>query len=375
MDITKLTQYIYSQLHQGLSVADITSQLRNASWAEADIAAGFAAAQAQLAPTPTPLEVLEPAVSSYQEQPATTQLPPPLQKSRIKIGWMLFKQSLRVIKQNPGLSRYIFMTILISFIILVILTVLIIVDSTNAQILFYPTTTDTDGSSSFGMTGLGFLVLVLASYLITFGTYYYGTALASHVLGIFRAKPETYAYHIALARKKLPTIALYALIATVIGYILRFIEERFKLIGLLISRILGALWSLATSFVLPVIADSDDNAVASIKESVALFKANWGQTITGRIALTGFVFLLYFLIGIPVSIVLLFILASLFGVVGVFIAIGLFILGLVIISILESLASNILNVSLYYYARYKTIPPSFSPELLASVFINKKKKK
>lgn len=66
---------------------------------------------------------------------------------------------------------------------------------------------------------------------------------------------------------------------------------------------------------------------------------------------------------------------TLFGVIGILIALGLYVVGILILTVLGSLASNILNVCLYYYAQYKVIPPAFSPELLASVFIEKKKKK
>jgi hypothetical protein len=48
---------------------------------------------------------------------------------------------------------------------------------------------------------------------------------------------------------------------------------------------------------------------------------------------------------------------------------------MVALSILISLATNILNVCLYYYAQYHAVPPAFDPALLASVFVEKKKKR
>ena len=292
----------------------------------------------------------------------------------MKLGWLIFKQSIRFISVNPGLVRYIIMSLLFTLIIFGVLVAIILVDSYGSQTLFYATFDAMSDKTAYGLTIPGFIVTVIFGYVGTFVTYYYGVALASHVLAIFHATPGKYKDHIAVARKRLPAIAVYALIATVVGYILRTIEERFKFIGWIISRILGVLWTLATTFVLPVIADTNENAPKSIKHSITLFKSTWGETITGRIALTGFLFVIYFLIGIPVTIALTIGLGTLFGIIGVIIAIVIFIIGIIVISTLEVLASNVLNVSLYYYAQYKIIPPSFSPALLASVFVAKKAK-
>jgi hypothetical protein len=252
--------------------------------------------------------------------------------------------------------------------------VIAIFDATHAQKLFYGTI-DSTGSRSYSATLPGFLLLVVSSYMATVATYYYGVALSSHVLAIFRGAPSEYKQHIALARKRFTAIAVYALIATVVGYLLRLLEERFKLVGFIISRILGALWSLATSFVLPIIADSTESGPQSIKHSVSLFKANWGETIVSRISLIGFIVILYVVIGLPLVIFLAIVLGSTIGIVGMIIALAIYLIGAIILAVLNALASNILNVCLYYYAQYKVIPPAFSPELLASVFIEKKKKK
>jgi ABC-type multidrug transport system fused ATPase/permease subunit len=364
MNQTELSRYIFTQLQQSLTPDDIATQLRTAGWPEADIATGFMAAQSQLTPTPT------------EGAPSQTpvQLPPPIARGRIKTGWLLFKQSIRVIKDNPGLSRYMIMSMVYSLTILAIVAVIVIFDITHDQVL-YIEETDAAGDSTIYPTLPGLIILIAMGYISTVITYYYGTALSAHVLGIFRGTQSTYREYIALARKRLPAIATYALIATIVGYILRAIEERFKFVGVIVARIFGALWVLATSFVLPIIADTNENGLRAIKQSGGLFKANWGETITGRVTLTGLLVILYLLIGIPLTIVLAVALGTVAGMVGVIIAIILFFIGIVVISVLEILATNILNVSLYYYAKYKVIPPSFSPELLASVFVDKKKKK
>jgi hypothetical protein len=377
-----MNNYVLAQLQAGLTPEDITGQLRAAGWPDTAIQAAFSAARQQLIPapvamTPEPTPTVDTPVTLPNEpQPVqqVQQLPQPIKRGRLKTGWLLFKQSLRVIKDNPGLSRYVIMSMAWSLGIFAVVVTIAIFDATHAQTFFHEAI-DSTGKSSYTATLPGLLLLAVSGFLATFATYYYGVALSSHVLAIFRGTPSDYKQHIALARTKLTAIAMYALIATVVGYLLRLLEERFKLVGFIISRILGALWALATSFVLPIIADSNESGPKAIKHSVSLFKANWGETIVSRISLVGLIVLLYVVVGLPLFILLAVVLGSTIGIVGIIITLALYLIGMIVLAVLNTLASNILNVCLYYYAQYKVIPPAFSPELLASVFIEKKKKK
>ena len=395
MQNSQISQYILSQIKSGLAPEDITAQLRGAGWQEADIVAGFEQAQAQIAPppvqapavdTPTqptpqqfadqpamstqPNEPVATDVNSPASQPARQQLPPPIKRGRMKTGWLLFKQSLAIIKTNPALWRYMVMSMLVTFLFIILIIAITVIDMFTTNLIAVPGADDT-----YDVTLLGYALGVLATITMTSVTFYYATALSSHVLSIFRGEQTQYAQHIKAARSKLPAIITFAIITVIIGYILRTLEQRFRLVGWIISKIIGILWALATTFVISIIADSEASAPTSIKQSIALFKENWAETITSRVTLGGALFLVYFLVMIPVTFVLFMVFGALFGSVGLFIAAAIFIVGVVVLSILETLATNILNVCLYYYAKYGIIPPSFSPELLASVFVDKKKKK
>lgn len=367
-----------AQLQAGLTPQDIAGQLRAAGWTDELISAAFTAAREQLTPTVTPAPA--PATVSSTDSPSHTQpaataqqLPEPIKRGRLKTGWLLFKQSLGVIKTNPGLSRYVVMTMVWSIGIFGVFVAILILDSFNGHLLT-TTSVNTDGTTSHYATLPGLLIGAIVAFLGTFVTYFYGTALSSHVLAIFRGTTSTYQQHIAHAKTRIVAIATYALIATVVGYLLRLIEERFRLVGWIIARILGALWTLATSFVLPIIADSEESGPQSIKHSVGLFKKTWGETIVSRVSLTGLITIIYLFVGIPATIVLAILLSMLIGPFGFLAALIIYILGMIVLIALSSLASSILNVSLYYYAQYGVIPPSFSPELLASVFVPKKSK-
>jgi hypothetical protein len=379
-----LHDYILTQLNAGLAKQDITVQLQQAGWDAASIQAGFesvgqtlSAAPVQQASTPLSLDQqTEPENTTLEEvssdeasgtasttiEPQQQTLPAPLKRGRLKIGWLLFKQSLMIIKHTPGLITYVVLSLLVTLAIELVAGVIIVLDS-----LFWHAIT--------GNNIIFYAMVYVVAVILTFVTYFFATALSAHVLASFRGETSTYHDNIALARSKSGAIASYALITTTIGFILRFIEERFQLIGWIISKLLGALWSLATVFTLPVIADTNKSGFTAVKESLHLFKANWGQTIVGRVAVGGLAMLFFILIMIPVFLLISFALFPLIGPFALLLGLALFIIGMVALSILISLATNILNVCLYYYAQYHAVPPAFDPALLASVFVEKKKKR
>jgi hypothetical protein len=385
MDQQKIHDYILSQLQSGITSQDIATQLRHAGWGEPAIQAAFSSVattiqatpmQPQTTPEATPVQS-DQSIDKQQEPAEATQnqatethaektaqtLPPPLKAGRMKVGWLLFKQSLKIIKSAPGLSTYVLLSIITT-----ISLELVVAAALIANILWWQIFPAGDIATIAQYVGIFLFMLVT-----TFITYFFTVALSAHVLALFKGQATTFAMNIAVARQKIPAIATYALIATTVGFILRLIEERFQLLGKIISYFLGALWSLLTTFTLPVIADTDKGGIDSVKESFRLFKNTWGQTITSRVVLSGIALLLYLLIIIPITIALVFVCLPL-GVLGLFIPLTFFVITMIAFIMLVTMATNVLNVSLYYYARYGAIPPAFDPALLASVFIEKKKK-
>lgn len=373
MNQSEISQYIMSQLQAGLTPADITTQLRNAGWQEADIETAFSSAQAQLVPAPLPnaskIQTNEPTQSTQQ---TPQQLPQPIKRGRIKTGWLLLKQSLIIVKTNPALWRYMIASMAWSILILLILFAILIFDDNNGQVLLAEAIEN--GETVYNPTLLGYAVVVPIVVMLATVTFYYATALSSHLLSIFKAQQTSYRQNIAVARKKLPAIFTFALMSVIVGYILKMIERN-RLIGYIVAKIFGVIWTLGTVFVIPIIADRDENGASAVKDSVNLFKRTWGETIVGRIGLEALIYLFYLLIMFPVGFILVIIMGILFGTGGVLIVFALFIIASIVLGIISSLATNVINVSLYYYATYGAVPPSFNPELLASVFVPKKQKK
>jgi hypothetical protein len=77
----------------------------------------------------------------------------------------------------------------------------------------------------------------------------------------------------------------WAILAATVGTILRAISERAGFIGKIVVGLLGAAWSLATFFVVPVIVLEDLPVGDSVRRSVAIFKQTWGEAFVGGLNL------------------------------------------------------------------------------------------
>src|SRR2546428_10148032 len=65
--------------------------------------------------------------------------------------------------------------------------------------------------------------------------------------------------------------------------LLRFREWRLKLIGRLVSFLLGAAWTVGTYFVVPVLVVEKLGPVDAFKRSVAIQKKAWGEAAVGSL--------------------------------------------------------------------------------------------
>jgi hypothetical protein len=88
----------------------------------------------------------------------------------------------------------------------------------------------------------------------------------------------------AAARERLPAILAWSLLLVGVGALLRQVAERVPFGGALLSWLLGTAWSLATMFAVPVLALEDAGARRATLRSAQLFRARWGEGMTGTFA-------------------------------------------------------------------------------------------
>ena len=106
-----------------------------------------------------------------------------------------------------------------------------------------------------------------------------------------------------IAAQHFGTILSYALISATVGMILRWLSERGKGLGRIVSGIAGMAWNLATYLVVPVLVLEDVGPWQAIQRSAALLKKTWGEQIAGNLSvglIFGLLTIVVILLGIPV---------------------------------------------------------------------------
>jgi Family of unknown function (DUF6159) len=91
------------------------------------------------------------------------------------------------------------------------------------------------------------------------------------------------------ARSRLWAVASWAFVATVVGVVLRSLEQLpgGGFAGRLVEWVGDTAWSLASFFVVPVLALDDAGVGAALRRSAATIRRTWGESVTGA-ALIGF---------------------------------------------------------------------------------------
>ena len=264
---------------------------------------------------------------------------------RIKRGWQLTKKSWALLRSNPALLRFPLYgaaaTILCAAI--VIGPGVYLID---------------DGKTAFGGP-----LAVIGFYLLALIGFYFSVALAACADMIFHGRAATVGDGLAVARSRLSQIAGWAAVSTVVGLALSALENQ-GTIGQIVGRLLAVGWSLITFLAAPVVALEGTGPFETLKRSSNLFKARWGQQITGNVAIGGAVFLLGILpSGILIAVGLAIWASASF--VGALLAV-LGVIGLAVSMLINSALSGIFGVALYRYALDSETVGGFTAEELES---------
>jgi hypothetical protein len=356
--LNEIKAHIEKQLHTGLKPDEVVAQLKNSGYQDDDIKKGFALVQNDIMP------------SSISGEDDMSQSSTP-KRGRIKTGWLLMKQSLGILKSDKMLVRYIIMSAIYSFGLAVVFFSIILVWKGT----FTTKTTDINGKIMYNLSPLGYIPAFIYYILAFFIVNLYAAGLAANVLDLFSGKKDSYAVYMKRARAKAGPLFIFSLIEATIGLILRAIAERSKLLGRIAASIFGAIWSIARLFVVPIIVSSDEGAFSAIRDSTKLLVATWGENIIGRVSLGGIFILVFLLVALPISILFILLGALIGGTIGAGLAGALIFMMFIALLIIGSAASNVLNVALFYYAKFHQIPASFDAALINSTFIHKKPKK
>lgn len=211
--------------------------------------------------------------------------------------------------------------------------------------------------------GLGFYLILFAFYYVNyFVIIFFNSALVACANIRLGGGDPTVGDGLRTAMQRIGRIAVWALLASTVGLILRVLEERAEKLGQLVVALIGLAWTLITYFMIPVIIFEDRSIVDSVKRSTELFRRNWGEQVV-----SGFSFgLLFFLLAIP-GFLLGFAGFAVHPLAGVVLAVVYFL----VLAAVAAAVKGIFVVALYRYATNGEIPAGFSSALVEGAFTPK----
>jgi len=249
---------------------------------------------------------------------------------RIKRGWALTKKSWTLLNEHRELIRF----PLYGGIATVLLGILLL------------------GPGAFFLDkheyGPAIPFIVIGIYVLSVVGTYFSVGLAAAADRIFRGQEATVADGLAVARANFAAICGWAALSTAVGLVVGALEQQGGAIGQIGGRLAGAAWSLVTFLAVPVIAIEGTGPIATLKRSASLFKARWGQQITGNLVIGGVVFLLGFLPAVALIAVGVIIWPSAGFVGAVLVVIGA--LAICVALLVSKALGGIFGVALYRYA-------------------------
>lgn len=265
---------------------------------------------------------------------------------RIRGAWLLTKQSWRVLMLDKEL---------LVFPLLSGIACLVVMASFAAG-LFATGSFKSDRAHEDAM----FWVLTFLYYFVSyFVIVYFNSALVSCALIRFQGGNPATADGLRTANACLPRILAWVLLAATVGVVLRAIQERVPLVGRIVIALIGAAWTIATYFIVPVLVVEKLGPFDAVRRSATLMKQTWGESLVsyaGIGAATGLItFLGVLLIGIA-SVALAVAMSS----IGVFLAgVALIAAFVVLAALVSSALSTIVQSALYLYAAEKKVPQAF----------------
>jgi hypothetical protein len=213
------------------------------------------------------------------------------------------------------------------------------------------------------------IVALIAAYPLMFISVFFNTAIAAAAAAALDGRHLSLGEALAVPMRRIGVVAVWALIAAVVGVVLEQLASRLPFGGSIAARLLGVGWSLASLFAIPIIALEDCSAPEALKRSAHVIKKRWGEGIGGNVMISAWMIL----VTLPLIVVLVFLLVATGGNVGLrdaVIVVG--ILAFLAIVALQVVVRQTFAVALYRYATGEAAQGPFQARDLQSPFGRKR---
>jgi hypothetical protein len=235
------------------------------------------------------------------------------------------------------------------------------------------TKTSGAGREQFTYSPVAIAYLVFLYFVSMFVATFFNVAFYNEILEALSGRPVSLGRGLKFACSRWKAIVMWTLFAGMIGLIIKAIEQRFDLVGKIIARLVGAAWSIASVFVIPIIVRDEEsvNPLVMLKKSASILTRTWGEGLIGYIGMGAIN--LVVMIGSLIVIVATGIISAKLN--------NFWLLGSVLVcwfvmmlgwSYLMNVASLVFKSALYLYAAEGIISEPYDQELLDSSWKYKK---
>jgi hypothetical protein len=208
--------------------------------------------------------------------------------TRLSNGWTIAQNSFAVLKENRQLILFPILSA-ISMILVIGSFVIVIMGAAgwDTQVI--------EGQSR------------VVNYLIVFGYYlvnytvivFFNTALVHCTRLYFNGEEVTLRKGLQFALSRMGAILSWSIFAATVGTLLRVLQDSFGRIGKIITSLIGIVWSVATFFVVPVIAYENLGPLAAFKRSSDLVREKWGEGLGATFSFGLIQLVAFLLLAIP----------------------------------------------------------------------------
>jgi hypothetical protein len=265
---------------------------------------------------------------------------------RISRGWQLTKMSLGVIRKDKEILLFPVISGL----------VLIAIIATYFGFWFF----SGGFTSDFNTLNWAFYLFWFVFYLISyFLVVFFNVAIVACAMKRLEGGDPTFSYGIGFAASRVKYIFEWAIVAATVGLIIRAISERAGFVGKIIMGFVGMAWSIATYFVVPIIAFENVGPIDAIKKSAGILKRSWGEALVSNLGM-GLVFLGLGAIGL-VPLLVAIVLGS---VTAILVAVSTVFVYWLILVIIASAAQTVLLTALFRYATTGKVSEDFPENAL-----------
>ncbi len=250
---------------------------------------------------------------------------------RLSNGWTIAMNSFKVLKENKQL---------IIFPILSGVAIFLIMASFFTSVLA-SAGWDFDNIAIAEQGSPVYYLLLFAFYIVNyFIVVFFNMALIHCTRLYYRGEEVTVAKGLRFSASRIGAIFSWAFFAATIGLLLRTIQENVGMFGKIITGLVGIVWSVATFFVIPVIAYENAGPLEAVKRSSALMKQKWGESLGANFSFGLIQFIGMIVVGLP-----LFFIGNIFSPI---IGIGLAVAGVFTVMAIISAAQTIFISAVYH---------------------------